>query len=32
MKQNALARLQEPAMEPTRYQPSDELMRFLLDL
>lgn len=32
MKQNALARLQEPSMEPTRYQPSDELMRFLLDL
>jgi site-specific recombinase XerD len=32
MKQNALARLQEPAMEPTRYQPPDELMRFLLDL
>lgn len=27
MKQNALARLQEPAMEPTRYQPPDELMR-----
>ncbi|MBK5967521.1 hypothetical protein CCR91_01700 [Thiorhodovibrio winogradskyi] len=23
MKQNALARLQEPAMEPTRYQPTD---------
>ncbi|UHD17325.1 tyrosine-type recombinase/integrase [Thiocapsa bogorovii] len=32
MKQNALARLQEPAMESTRYQPPDELMRFLLDL
>jgi site-specific recombinase XerD len=32
MKQNALARLQEPPMEPTRYQPPDELMRFLLDL
>jgi hypothetical protein len=32
MKQNALARLQEPAMEPTRYQPPDELMPFLLDL
>ncbi|MGB5734256.1 MAG: tyrosine-type recombinase/integrase [Thiohalocapsa sp.] len=32
MKQNALARLQEPAMDPIRYQPSDELMRFLLDL
>jgi len=32
MKQNALARLQEPAMEPARYQPPDELMRFLLGL
>lgn len=32
MKQNALARLQEPAMDPIRYQPPDELMRFLLDL
>ena len=32
MKQIALARLEEPAMEPTRYQPPDELMRFLLDL
>ncbi len=32
MKQNALARLQEPAMELTRYQPPDELMRFLLEL
>jgi len=32
MKQTALARLEEPTMEPTRYQPPDELMRFLLDL
>jgi hypothetical protein len=26
------ARLQEPAIAPTRYQPPDELMRFLLGL
>jgi hypothetical protein len=32
MKQTALARLQEPATEPIRYQPPDELMRFLLAL
>jgi site-specific recombinase XerD len=32
MKQTALERLQEPAMTSTRYQPPDELMRFLLDL
>jgi len=32
MRGNALARLQEPAMEPARYQPPDELMRFLLNL
>jgi site-specific recombinase XerD len=32
MKQTALERLQEPAMAAMRYQPSDALMRFLLDL
>ena len=32
MKQAALARLQEPAMESAPYRPPDELMRFLLDL
>lgn len=32
MKQIALARLEDPAMEPTHYQPPDELMRFLLEL
>jgi site-specific recombinase XerD len=32
MKKAALARLQEPGMEPDRYQPPDALMQFLQDL
>ena len=32
MKKAALARLQEPGMEPARYQPPDALMQFLQDL
>ena len=32
MKKAALARLQEPGMEPARFQPSDALMQFLQNL
>ena len=32
MKKAALARLQEPGMEPARFQPPDALMQFLQDL
>jgi integrase len=32
MKKASLARLQEPEVEPARYQPSDALMQFRQDL